>query len=97
MKEKMSLEKQVYLSLLGQLNPEYTLDWVENIFTEGSDYDRRYGDVLDAYARLCQRLGTDDEDADVEIIINAMLENEQNVALKMFHYGLLCGRSDKER
>lgn len=94
MNKEMNLAEQVYLSLLGQLNPEYALEWVGNIFTDGSDYDRRYGDVLEAYERLCQRLGTDGEDDDVEVIINAMLENEHAVALKMFEYGILCGKKN---
>ena len=91
--EKMNLAEQVYASLLGQLQPEYALDWVENIYTEGSSYDRLYADVLAAYARLCERLGADEEDDDVEIIINAMLDNERTVALKMFAYGVLYGKS----
>ena len=93
MKFDMDLSEQVYYSLLGQLEPEYALDWVENIFTEGSDYDRLYGDVLAAYGRLCERLGkADGEDDDVETIINAMLDNERIVALKMFAYGVHHGK-----
>ena len=93
MKDKMDLAEQVYDSLLGMLQPEYALDWVENIFTEGSAYNRLYGDVRKAYERLCVRLGTVDEDDDVEIIINAMLDNERIVALKMFEYGVVYGKS----
>ena len=95
MEHKMELAEQVYDSLLGLLQPEYALDWVENIFTEGSDYNRLYGDVRKAYARLCERLGTADEDEDVEVIINAMLDSERIVALKMFEYGVICGKSTK--
>ena len=85
---EMTLPEQVYDCLLGQTERNITLNWVENIFTDGSAYDHNYGEVLDAYERLCQRLGTGDEDADVEIIINSMLDNEQIVALKMFEYGM---------
>ena len=96
MKDKMDLAEQVYDSLLGMLQPEYALDWVENIFTEGSEYNRLYGDVRKAYARLCERLGQEDEDDDVEIIINAMLDNERTVALKMFEYGIIYGESNEK-
>ena len=96
MKDKMDLAEQVYDSLLGMLQPEYALDWVENIFTEGSVYNRLYGDVRKAYERLCARLGTVDEDDDVEIIINAMLDNERIVALKMFEYGIIYGESNEK-
>ena len=89
---EMTLPEQVYDCLLGQFEPNITLNWVENIFTDGSAYDRNYGAVLDAYECLCQRLGTGDEDADVEIIINAMLDNERIVALKMFEYGMRYAR-----
>ena len=91
----MTLEEQVCDCLLGQLVTEKTLDWVENIYTDGSEYDRNYAAVLAAYGRLCQRLGTDEEDDDVEIIINSMLANEQVVALKMFELGIRYAKSGK--
>ena len=91
----MTLEEQVCDCLLGQFVTEKTLDWVENIYTDGSEYDRNYAAVLAAYGRLCQRLGTDEEDDDVEIIINSMLANEQVVALKMFELGIRYAKSGK--
>lgn len=87
-----NIAEQVYCSLLGQLVPACSLDWVDNIFTEGSVYGCRYAVALDAYARICQRLGTGEEDHDVEVIINALLDNEHTVALKMFEYGMRYGR-----
>ena len=92
---ELTVAEHVYDCLLGQIVSEETLDWVESIFTEGSAYDRNYGAVLDAYARLCRRLGTDEEDADVETIINAMLDNERTVALKMFEYGVRYPKCNK--
>ena len=85
----------LYDCLLGQIVSEKALDWVENIYTDGSKYDRNYAAVLAAYGRLCQRLGTDEEDDDVEIIINSMLANEQVVALKMFELGIRYAKSGK--
>ena len=89
------MAEHVYDCLLGQIVSEKALDWVESIFTNGSVYDRNYGAVLDAYARLCRRLGADEEDADVEIIINAMLDNERAVAVKMFEYGAHYAKSSE--
>ena len=90
----MTLAEQVYDCLLGQIVSEKALDWVENIYTDGSEYDRNYAAVLAAYARLCNRLGVDEEDTDVEIIINALLKNEQIVALKMFESGICYAKSE---
>ena len=97
MDNRMNLSEQVYLSLLGQLFPEDTLNWVENIFELGKPYYENYSNALDAYARLCQRLGTGEEDKDVEIIVDSLLANEKAVALKMFQYGLHCGKENAER
>ena len=92
---EMTLAEHVYDCLLGQFVSEKALDWVENIYTDGSAYDRNYAAALDAYERLCKRLGTGEEDADVEIIINSMLANEQVVALKMFELGIRYAKSGK--
>ena len=91
---ELTLAEHVYDCLLGQFVSEKALDWVENIYTDGSEYDRNYSAVLDAYERLCQRLGADEEDRDVEVIINAMLANEQIVALKMFELGMYYAKTN---
>ena len=90
----MALAEQVYDCLLGQIVSEKALDWVENIYTDGSEYDRNYAAVLAAYRRLCRRLGVNEEDDDVETIINAMLRNEEIIALKMFESGVRYGKTE---
>ena len=45
----------------------------------------RYEEMLDAYARLRERLGVEDEDEDVEIIINSLLAIQQKLCLEMFY------------
>ena len=85
---KPSNAEDVYHTLLGHLKEEYLVPGVENIFVPGSEYYENYAAMLDAYERLCNRLGRavwDDED--VEIIISALLDNEEIIALKMFEYG----------
>ncbi len=79
---------KVYGSILGMLVKEARLPWVENEFEPGKPYHKNYNDMHDAYERLRERLGVEDEDDDVEIMINALLDNEQILCLKMFHYGM---------
>ena len=94
---ELTLAEHVYDCLLGQILSETALDWVESIFTDGSEYNRNYAAVLAAYGRLCQRLGTDEEDDDVEVIINSMLDNEKLIALNMFELGMRYAKSESEK
>ena len=64
----MPLKEQVYLTLNGLLREEYVLPDVENLFAPDGRGYALYSEVLDAYASLCERLGTGETDADVEII-----------------------------
>ena len=43
--------------------------------------------MLEAYQRLCERLGVQDEDDDVEIIINSLLNIQRETAYHMYYYG----------
>jgi len=86
-----SISKQVYDSLCGELLDEYRIKHVENAFAEGSPCDVLYQEITDAYARLCERLGKEDDDEDVEVIINAFMEMNRILCLKMFSYGVLYG------
>lgn len=78
----------VYDSLLGQLIPACQLPWVESIFLPENPCYEEYCKMEDAYTRLRERLGVTQEDADVEIIINALLAHGKILALEMFR----CGR-----
>lgn len=83
------IAEKVYDSILGMLVKEARLPWVENEFEPGKPYHNNYNDMHDAYERLRQRLGAEDEDDDVEVIISALLENEQLLCKKMFYYGTI--------
>lgn len=75
----------VYFALQGE-----TLDsipGVENAFADGSVCDRCYKDMLDAYARLLDRLGLENEDKDVEIIINSLRTITDELCYRMFYLG----------
>ena len=43
--------------------------------------------MLDAYGRLCHRLGEKEEDADAEIMIDSLLRIQKELCLRMFEYG----------
>lgn len=82
----MLLEEYVYESLQGTLiapHPE-----VKNLFEDGMPCEKWYGEMLDAYLRICNRLGvSDEEDEDVEIIITCLRRIERETAYQMFRYG----------
>ena len=82
---------QVYDSLMGQLLPEYALDWVEEIFIPGNACYDEYAQMLEAYQRVCRRLGNTEEDADLEIIVNSLLAHGKELALAMFRCGMRYG------
>ena len=44
--------------------------------------------MLDAYERLCDRLGVRDEDDDVEIMINCFMDMEYRISRAMFECGV---------
>ena len=80
--------RDIYYTLLGQLIEEARVPGVENLFETGSECDRLYGAMADAYRRLCRRLGNQiGEDRDVEDILCALMEIQDIVAYKMFEYG----------
>ena len=84
----------IYDTLTGELCEEYCVPGVENLFEEGSECMACYGRILEAYGRLCSRLGVKDEDADVEIIVNAFMELERKISFQMFRYGMKFASSD---
>ena len=81
------LFERVYETACG-LRTTDLADGVEDIFAPGGVCDCKYAQMLEAYGRLCERLGVKDEDRDVEIIINALTGIEQEIARQMFHYGM---------
>lgn len=87
-----NFEGDVYATLLGQLEKGFEVPGIENLFAPGKPCMQRYSDMLDAYERLRKRLGVAEEDEDVEIIINALLDNQEALCLAMFRYGLLFGQ-----
>ena len=86
--------EDVYDTLKGVLIPQARVDGVENAFEPGGECERAYGQMLEAYERLCQRLGVMDEDDDVEIIIRSLMKIEGVLCRKMFTYGWKFAESE---
>ena len=70
---------------------EYRMPGVEDAFAEGSFCQCRYHDAMDAYDRLRSRLGVQDEDGDVEIIIQAFEDIQKELCCKMYCCGAKNG------
>ncbi len=67
---------------------------VKDEFAESSDCANAYARMLNAYSRLCERLGTQEwEDPDVEAIIHELSFIGHYIALKMYDYGYLLGKA----
>ena len=83
-----SMADRVYDTLKGQGSRDEWVPEVENLFSPGSECESNYFRMLDAYERLCTRLGVVDEDADVEIIINCFLNMEHRISHAMYECGV---------
>ena len=64
------------------------MEWVENIFVQGTEFNDAYEDLAIARENLCERFGMDMEDEDLERIMNAVLTIEREIARHMFYYGV---------
>ncbi len=83
------LAEDVYFTLQGESCEP--VPGVENAFADGSVCDRCYSEMLQAYARLRDRLGVQDEDTDVETIINSLRTITDELCYRMFAYGAQLG------
>ena len=85
----------VYQTVIGELQPEYSLSGVENAFDEDGLCDQAYEQVREAYARLLDRLGKENEDHDIETIIHSMTVIQKEIAYRMYRYGVHFGIADQ--
>ena len=81
----------VYMTMVGHIEEAYRLPGVEDAFAEGSYCMERYCTAMDAYERLRNRMGVVDEDNDVEIIIRAFEDIQQELCYRMYRYGVVFG------
>lgn len=93
MKKDQFIE-DVYYTLGGQLVQEACVAGVENLYAEGKNCEKWYADILDAYERLRDRLGVQEEDEDVEIIIDSFLSICRETGYHMYLYGTQFGKKE---
>lgn len=82
----MKYVDELYQSLCG--NMVRPVPGISSLYYPGSDCDRAWERITQAYEHLCERLGVEDEDEDedVEDIISAFLCIQYEFAVKMFEY-----------
>ena len=86
--------EKVYETLQGNHSLESGVLGVENLFTDTGPGLKLYCQMWEAYERLCQRLDLQEtEDADVEIIINSLMDIADLLSFKMYEYGAIFGSS----
>ena len=70
---------------------------VKEEFAEGEYCEKLYSQMLEAYERVCRRLGLPDtEDKDVEIVISNLMSIGRYQSMKMFDYGVLFKERENE-
>ena len=84
---------RVYDTLNGVLDGEYAVPGVPDAFRKGSYCLEKYDEVFQANVNLCNRLGSGDDDADVETIINCMFDIQREMCYQMYYIGYKIGAS----
>ena len=70
---------------------------VKDEFTEGEYCEKLYSQMLEAYERVCRKLGKPDtEDKDMEVIISNLLSIGIYQSMKMFDYGIFFTERENE-
>lgn len=82
-----ALARRIYEQVCAGVLPEYQLPGVAFAFAPGSFCLQKYTQMLEAYARLCERLGVTDEDEDLECILSSLFEIQEELCCQMFLYG----------
>ena len=88
---KKCFVQNVYDSVTGVLAEEYRVPDVVDLFADENSCAQLYGEMWEAYRRILERLGKEDEDKDVEVIINSLLSICEKVGIQMYHYGAKFG------
>lgn len=84
---QIALARRVYEQVCIGVLPEHQLPGVAFAFGPGSFCLQKYTQTLEAYSRLCERLGVIDEDEDLECILSSLLEIQEALCCQMFLYG----------
>lgn len=86
--------EDIYLTLQGEsLEP---VPGVENVFAPGMPCEKHNREIQEAYDRLRLRLGSQEEDLDVEAILSASMSITDILCRKMYEYGSKLGKEPTE-
>ena len=83
-------------SVLGYLTESNRVPWAEDISRVGTAYDKAWQDLWTARCHLCQRFAMEWDDADLELIMDAVLLLEKDVARGMFDTALTYAERDRK-
>ena len=86
--------EQVYETLTGMMDEEMAVPGVEDITQKGFLYERAYQRIYEARLRLCERFDIPFKDRDLERIMVAILDIEEDIARYMYHYGALFAEKE---
>lgn len=84
-----------YETMTGYVMEGYRMPGVEDAFAEGSFCMNRYCEAMEAYENLRKRLGVIDEDADVERMICAFEDIQEELCYRMYRCGAEFGDGNK--
>lgn len=85
----------VYQTVIGELQPDFALQGVEDSFAPGGLCDKAYEEMRCAYNRILERLGIENEDIDLETILHCMTVIQKEIAYQMYRYGVHFGITDQ--
>ena len=78
----------IFKIVTGCTEAEYPFHWIENAFIPGTQFFNAYEELWNARQNLCRRFGLDIADDDMEMIMNAIMDVEEDLAQRMFLYGI---------
>ena len=79
--------KSVYETMIGMYRPEYAPAQIENAFYPGGFCMEEYGNMRDAYERICDRLGCESgEDPDLDAMVDALEAIQKELCRRMYMY-----------
>ena len=84
----------VYTCMIENVHPVLRVPGVENIFAPGSECWEKFKQAVDASIRIGNRLGTDSEDKDIQILFDSMSRIQDILAVEMFKKGYDFGLHD---
>ncbi len=88
--------KKVYYILAEEWNDASKMPFCEAGDLSGETYEEAHRKLTEARNHICERFDLNAEDRDLEQIMNAVLQIEQDMARRSFLYGyrMGCGKED---